>query len=327
MPQVLLVLGDGPLTPFALAWAREAGLDALLLAPGHSPHRRLAHEFHPLDLGESAAALALARRCAREGRLAGALASQRRALPLLAELAEIAPAMLSPRHAHQECARLSRSLLAPLGLATTSEDAHAPAFEVLGSLRDGSYARGCVVERSGDALVTFLPAALGSDEALALEERTAAAARALGLTQGPVQATWQRTAAGEFALVELVPAWLAAHAATHAARLALGKSPLQAWFAHLADAGGPFDEMPARPRAAIGLTTLAGRLPEELGDLGPVRRLPGVLELVREPAPEAPRLAARLTLLVEGRDRSELESRLRRARAALEARIACKLAA
>lgn len=323
MPHVLLVLGDGPLTPHALAWAREAGLDALLLAPGNSPHRRLAHEFHPLDLGESAAALALARRCAREGRLAGVLASQRRALPLLAELAEIAPAVLSPRHAHQESARLPRARLAPLGIATAAEDAHAPLFEVLGSLRGASYARGCVVERSGDAQATYLPAALSDSEALALEERTALAATTLGLVEGPVQATWQRSGL-DFALVELVPAWLAAHAATHAARLALGKSPLQAWFAHLAGAGGPFDEMPAHPGHAIGFTTLAGRLPEELGDLGPVRRLPGVLELVREPAPEAPRHPARLTLLVEGRDRPELETRLRRARAALEERLACK---
>lgn len=323
MPHVLLVLGDGPLTPFALTWAREAGLDALLLAPGHSPHRRLAHEFHPLDLGESAAALALARRYAREGRLASVLAAQRRALPLLAELAEIAPGVLSPRHAHQELTRLPRARLAPLGITTAAENPHEPAFEVLGSLRAGSYARALMVERSGEAQATFLPAALTGAEALVLEQRTAAAATALGLVEGPVQATWQRVGL-DFALVELVPAWLAADAATHAARHALGKSPLQAWFAHLAGAGGPFDEMPTHPRAAIGFTSLAGRLPAELGDLGPVRRLAGVLEIVREAAPGAPRHPARLTLLVEGRDRPELESRLRRARAALEERIACK---
>lgn len=326
MSKVLLVLGDGPLAPFALAWAREAGLEALLLAPGKSPCRRLAHEFHPLDLGESAPALALARRFARDGRLAGVLASQRRSVPLLGELAEIAPGILSPRRAHQHAAHLPRELLAPLSITTAAEDVHASAFEVLGSLRGGRYSRGCVAERSADSGATFMPAALDGRESLALEERTERAALALGLVEGPVQATWQRSGA-DFALVELVPAWLAAQAATHGARLALGKSPLQAWFAHLADAGGPFDEMPARARAAIGFTSLSGRLPAELGDLGPVRRLAGVLEIVREPAPEAPRHPARLTLLVEGRDRPELESRLRRARAALEARIACKLAA
>jgi hypothetical protein len=323
MSKVLLVLGDGPVAPFALAWAREAGLETLFLAPSASPARRLAHEFHPLDIGESAPALALVRRLSSGRHLRGVLAASRRALPLLAQLAEAAPEVLSSRRAHQHAASLPRELLAPAGIATAAEDAQAPHFDVLASLRDGQLARGCVVERAPEIELAYLPAALAPAETLALEQRTALAVQALGLTQGPVQATWQRSSDG-FALIEVLPTWLASHALTHGARLAHGKSPLQAWCAHLADAGGPFDEVPARTRAAIGLATLAGRLPEELGDLGPVRRLAGVLELVRECTSENPRRPTRLTLVVEGRDRSELEHRLRRARAALEERIACK---
>lgn len=326
MSKVLLVLGDGPLAPFALTWAREAGLDALFLAPGTSPARRLAHEFHPLDLGASAPAVALVRRLASDGRLRGVLAASRRALPLLAELAEAVPEVLSARRAHQNSAHLPRELLSAAGIVSAGEDRRAAHFDVLGWLGAGEFARGCVGERAPEGEFTFLPAALSPAEKLTLEQHTARAATALGLTHGPVQAAWQRTRTG-FALVELVPTWLAAHALTHGARLAHGKSPLQAWCAHLADAGGPFDEVPERTRAAVGLVTLAGRLPEELGDLGPVRRLAGVVDVVRECTSESPRRPARLTLVVEGRDRSELEHRLRRARAALEERIACKLAA
>ena len=161
------------------------------------------------------------------------------------------------------------------------------------------------------------------------------AARALELVVGPVKADVVWCASGP-ALLELTPRFHGDVSTAHVTPLSHGKSPIQAWFATLADAGGPFDEMPARARRAAGWMAL---FPQEIGALSEVRgleaarRLPGVeaVTLIRPRGHEITRLTDNTAvcgfLWATGRDAAEVESRLRAARALIEVRTAWRSAA
>lgn len=337
MNHALLLLGGGTLATPALRWAREAGLRVILTdSDPHAPLRRAAHEFHliPSDSGEALAALA--RRLSKEGRLAGILATDPASLAPLASVSEVAK--LLPPRATLERLRdpaATRVFLGDQDLAVgepTGEDQ--PLLDVFAFFRDGAFVPAGIAERrtpSNGDVVSLQPGELtpeGARSAYVLVER---AARALGFEQGPLQATLLERA-GEPTLVALHPGFADFLGATRVAQLVYGKSPLQAWFAHLAGSGGPFDEVLLEPRTGAGWLAIA---PQRAGLFAGIdgtaqaRALPGFVDLwIDEPgrqlvSPELPQRPLGY-LWVEGHDRAELEERLIAARARLEPRVAVR---
>jgi len=337
MTQALLVLGGDAFTAPVLRWAREAGLETVLADPDpHAPLRRAADEFHPIPPDDAEAHVALARRIAKTRRLAGVHAGAS-AFALLDTLSEALPEVLAPRRALERL-RLgpeARALLAERGLALAgAADTDDIALDVFAYFRDGAFVPAGIARRrrlaSGDTC-SLQPSGLGHDAERALYVRVERAARTLGFERGPLQATLVECE-GTPALRALFPGFADALGATHVARLARGKSPLQAWLAHLAGAGGPFDEVALEPRAAAGWLALA---PERAGrfagvdGIGRARALAGVVDLwFEEPGRElgSPEIETRPLGYVwaEAHDQEELEERLRAARAALEVRVACR---
>ncbi len=338
MSHALLVLGGGAFVAPVLRWAREAGLEAVLTdADPKTPLRRLAAQFHPIPNDDAEALAALTRRLVKSAQLVGIHAADPRALARLAPLAEAAPRLLPSR------AVLERMLdpagthacLSQRGIALAErEPGAARELDVFAFFRDGAFVPAGIALRrpcaNGDTW-SVQPSGLApalERAAYVLVER---AARALGFERGPLQACLAPTESG-LALVALHPGYLDALGATHVARLARARSPLQAWFAHLAGAGGPFDEVALESRAAAGWLALA---PERAGRFGGVdgqdraRAVAGVADLwIEEPGRElgSPEVETRPLGYVwaEAHDPEELEERLRTARAALEVRVACR---
>lgn len=335
MSAVLLVLGGGALAAPALRWAREAGLDTVLADPDpHAVLRRAAHEFHLIPEGTREAHAALARRLARTRRLAGVLATTRAAFALLPGLSESVPGLYPSRAALERLRSPdeTRTFLASKGLPVCAERPEgADALDLFAFFRDGAFVPGGAARRSllasGDEC-SLQPTGLAPERehaAYALLER---AARAAGLTHGPLQGTLIEHD-GALALHQLWPGFADLVGAAQVARLALGKSVLQAWFAHLAGAGGPFDELALTARAAAGWLAVA---PERAGlfagldGVASARALPGVVGLWSD---EPGRMLASPELAqpplgyvwVEGRDCAEVAARLQAARAALTPRM------
>jgi len=337
MSSTLLVLGGGALSVPVLRWAREAGLGVYLADPDpRAPGRRLAHEFQALPSDDAAAHAAFLRHGASDS-LAGVLATERRALPLLARLAELAPEALPARRALELVAtpEVLRSALAQRGFTVADEtEGLESVLDVFAFFRDGAFAPGGIAARTVGARGTqrsLQPSGLSAEDEFAAHRLAERAGRALGFERGPLQVTLARRP-GELVLVAVQPAFLDLLGAGHVAQLARGKSPLQAWFAHLAGAGGPFDEVARETRGAAGwLALFAERagLFAGLDGLARARALPGVAgvlsaepgrvlaspELEREPLAH---------VWATAHDREELAERLDAARAVLEVRFASR---
>jgi hypothetical protein len=337
MPSSLLVLGGGHFALPLLGWAREAGLETLLIDSNpRAGARRGAHSFQAIPADDAAAHVALARRMAEEARARGGrlavLVAEPRLAALLPQISEVVPGAL-PRRAGLQRALVgehARSFLAERGFAV--DVAGDAALELFAFFRDGAFVPAGSAHRtrlaSGD-VQSLQPSPLAPARlraAFVLFER---AARALALECGPLQATLVENGTG-FALSGIAPGFSDLLGASHVARLAYGKSPLQAWFAHLAGAGGPFDEPATAARAAAGWLAVA---PPSSGIFAGVdhcaraRTLPGIAELwVEEPGRtlgaigDAGRPLAHL--VATGESPEAVESRLAAARATLSVRVA-----
>jgi hypothetical protein len=343
MSTALLVLGGSALAGPALRWAREAGLRVILVDPDvRAPARRAAHEFQPLPHDDVAAHVALVRRLGSGDQgpldgLRGVLATEPRTVALLAPLAEALPGVLPPRRAlerlHSE--EETRAALGACGVPVSGPDpSGGRELDLLGYFRDGVFVPGGLAARralaSGD-VVSVQPSGLAPERARAAHQLAARAARALGVERGLVQVTLCATEE-ELRVVRLLPALLDLTGALHVAPLAYGKSPLQAWLAHLAGAGGPFDEPVLEPRAHAGWLALACTRAGVFAGVDGVARaraVPGLVDLwLEEPGREIAPLGRETRplgyLWAEGHAAEELEERLRRARAALEVRVACR---
>lgn len=341
MSHALLVLGGGAFVAPVLRWAREAGLEAVLVdADPKTPLRRLAAQFHPIPDDDAEALTALTRRLVKSGSLVGIHAADPRALARLAALAEAAPQLLPPRDVLQRMLVPAdlRAHLAQRGIALAEREPGAEReLDVFAFFRDGAFVPAGIALRrthaNGD-ISSVQPSGLAAALELAIYVQVERAARALGFERGPLQATLSHggQAGSSPTLVALHPGYRDALGASHVARLARARSPLQAWFAHLAGAGGPFDEVALEPRAAAGWLALA---PERAGRFGGIdgvtraRAVPGVVDLwIEEPGRElgSPEVETRPLAYVwaEAHDPEELEERLRAARAALEVRVACR---
>lgn len=208
-------------------------------------------------------------------------------------------------------------------------------LDVNAFFRDGSFRPAGILDRRFSPEPCCVPV-WGAQPSTASREEEAAVyrlveegARALGLDQGPVKADVVLTEDGP-ALLEMAPRFHGDVSTAWVSKLAWGKSPIQAWFATLADAGGPFDEMPARPERVAGWMAL---LPEHPGELVAVegveraRRSPGVADVLvlRNRGHVVETLGDNRAvcgfLWAEARDHEELEERLRRAAALVQIRM------
>lgn len=208
-------------------------------------------------------------------------------------------------------------------------------LDVNAFFRDGAFRPAGILDRHFSAEPHCVPvwgaqpSTASPEEERAVYELVEAGARALGILDGPLKADVVLTADGP-ALLEMAPRFHGDVSSAWVSRLAYGKSPIQAWFATLAGAGGPFDEMPPRAERVAGWMAL---LPEQPGVLQGfegverARRAPGIAEvlLLRGPGHTIETLGDNRAvcgfLWAEGRDHRELEERLRRARALVQVRM------
>ncbi len=335
MSSTLLVIGGGAQAAPALRWAREAGLCTVLADPDpHAPARRAAQEFHSIPARDAEAYAALACRTAKNGRLAGLLVTEPSRFALLPHLSDALPGLLPPRSTleHLSSPERTREFLRGAGFAVCATAPERIRLDLFAFFRDGAFVPGGIAARrtlAHGAVASMQPSGLQPERehgAYVLAER---AARALGLERGPLQVELVETDT-DLALVRLHPGFADLLGATHIARLAYGKSPLQAWFAHLAGAGGPFDELELTPRATAGwLSLLSERsgLFAGVDGLTRARAVPGLVDLwIEEPGRECavgefePRPLG--FLWAEAPDPAQLVERLLAARAALEVCVA-----
>jgi hypothetical protein len=335
MGPTLLVFGGGAHAAPALRWAREAGLHTILAdSDTHAPARRAAQEFHSIPARDAEAHAALARRTAKTSRLAGVLVGEPSRFALLSKVTPAVPGLLPARPALERLSspERTREFLRGAGFPVCEAAPERQRLDLFAFFRDEAFVPGGIAARRAlarGAIASVQPCGLQLERergAYVLAER---AARALGLERGLLQVELAETD-GELALVGLQPGFADLVGATHVARLAYGKSPLQAWLAHLAGAGGPFDELALAPRAAAGWLAL---LPERSGlfagvdGLSRARAVPGLVDLwVEEPgrecAPGASEPRPLGYLWAEAPDPAQLVERLLAARAALDVRVA-----
>jgi hypothetical protein len=147
-----------------------------------------------------------------------------------------------------------RSYLSARGIRCSAAHPNARHFHVSAFFREGDFVRGGIVEafcpQAEEPEFNFqghLEIPLENQLYDALEN----AARELELDAGPLVGVFLMEAQGP-ALVSICPCFDDALKSSYLAPLALGKSPIQAWFAALAQAGGPFDSMPHRPFQCAG---------------------------------------------------------------------------
>jgi len=337
MRSSLLVLGGGPFALPLLTWAREAGLEATLVDPEtRAAARRAAQAFERIPLDDAPAHAALARRLharalERGGRLAGVVATEERHLALLPAVSEAVPGCLARRAVLERLSapERARALLGERGFAVAE-----PAPESLtvhAFFRDGGFVPCGLARRttlaSGDVLC-LAPSELAPAAARAALVAVERAARAVGLEQGLLEARLVPAGSG-FAFTALAPAFTDLLGAAQVARLAYGKSPLQAWLAHLAGVGGPFDEPSTSARGAAGWLAVAAPARGIFAGIEHVSRAraQGLADLwVDEPGrtlgPSGERARPLAYLWAAADDARTLEARLAAARAALSVRVA-----
>lgn len=329
MQPTLLVIGGGTQVLPALRWAREAGLHAVLAdRDPRAPARRAAEEFHSIPPGDADAHAALAQRSARNGPLVGFLLGEPGGFALLPRLSAAVPGLLPAPAALERIACPSRTgeFLRSAGFSVCAAAPEYARFDVFAFFRDGAFVPGGIAARrtlARGAVASVQPSGLAPEYVLA--ER---AARALGIERGLLQVELAETPT-ELALVGLQAGYSDLLGATHVARLAYGKSPLQAWLAHLAGAGGPFDEPRLGSSAAAGWLSVhseRGGLFAGVEGQSRARAVPGLVDLwIEEPGRRCagesePRPLG--YLWAEARDAAQLVERLLAARAALDVRVA-----
>ena len=147
------------------------------------------------------------------------------------------------------------------------------------------------------------------------------AVRAAGLHCGPVKADLVWTGDGP-RLLDVAARFQDEATSVHTSPLVYGKSPVQAWLATLADAGGPFDTMPTEPREAAGWAAILAPRPGTLAAIRGVEAARGMdgiedVTLVRRPGDVIRDLGDESAVVAyvwaRGWDAAEVQTRLRRA--------------
>jgi len=335
MHSTLILIGGSELQLAALRWAREAGLQVVCTDENeNAPARTSAARFENLAPEDIAGHLELARSLAKTGAILGAYSSSDRGLATVAAIGEAVGLKTPTREATEATLdpELARETWNAAGIPCDDVRAEC-CLEVNGFFRDGSFQPAGIFERGsfggvgGGLAWGWQPCALESDDTRRVYELLERGARALHVEEGPVMGI---VTLGNFRLLALRPRFHEDARTSHVSPIVYGKSPLQAWFAHLADAGGPFDEMALEPACCGGWLAI---LPEHSGrfqgieGLDQARRMPGIVDVIlRRPPFTVTGLTDERSvcgyLWAEGRSRSEVEYRLRSARAALSVNIA-----
>ena len=340
MHSTLILIGGGELQLATLRWAREAGLEVVCTDESSAaPGRTTATRFEVLAPEDVEGHLALARSLAERGSVAGAYAGSDRGLVAVAAIGEA----LGTPTASVEATRLAldndraRAVLREAGLACDEVIAEC-CLEVNGFFRDGAFQPAGILERGsfggvgGGVAWGWQPCELEPAGERIAYERLERSARTLGIDRGPAMGIFTL---GEMRVMAVRPRFHEDARTAHTSAIAYGKSPLQAWFAHLVDAGGPFDAMDLVPRTHAGWLAV---LPEHEGvfegieGMDRARRMPGIVDVVaRRGSFEIEDVKDERSvcgyLWAEGRSKSEVEYRLRSARALLDVKIAWPSAA
>ncbi len=332
MGNALVYIGANELDLPGIRWAREAGLEVHVTDPDEqAAGRRLADRFHALAPRDAEGHLALAEKLGK--RLAGAYTSSDDGLETVALIGEASGIPATPR-------AVVRASLAPKTPSSSSalvrggrKTRH---LDVNAFFRDGVFVPAGIGESfflpsSPEPTRDWgcVPASLNpgeSDEIYDLCERSA---RSIGITIGPVMAQVISSPAG-LALRSLKPRFQSNFVTACTTPLCYGKSPIQAWFATLAGAGGPFDAMPLVPERAAGwiaIHALQDGLLRGLEGGERARLVPGFERLtrVKRPGASVGRKSYETSLIAFlwacGENPSEVEERLRRARSCLEVKV------
>ncbi|HED66721.1 MAG TPA: hypothetical protein ENJ09_14345 [Planctomycetes bacterium] len=270
------------------AWAREAGVDLSDGSPRRPPSSlpRFVWAQDPRSSVEAA-------RIAREWGVPGNDPEAVRCALDTAERAEV---------------------LRQSGLPIVAADVRGSRFELDAFFRpDGSFVPCGVMAPAGsreDSLADgAMPSGLTAEDERALFSLMESAARRLGLEHGPLGAHAVLGPDGP-ALIELLPAFRGELQTCRITPIVHGRSPVQAWFASLAEAGGPFDLLPPAGDETLVFRSL-GDATRPSPPAGGLRSMtPGrgiqVMELTGTGEP-------RWVLTTSGWDRAEARERLARA--------------
>ncbi|MAB81444.1 MAG: hypothetical protein CMJ89_19055 [Planctomycetes bacterium] len=335
MHGTLILIGGGALHHHAPHWARAAGMKVVCTdEDARAPARPGVDLFHALAAEDVDGHVDLANTLSRTSSFVAAYSSSDRGLRSMAAIGE------ATGHSTVSLVGVERALDGPTAHATWRKNAIPcdermveNCLEVNGFFRDGSFQPAGIFERGsfegngGGVAWGWQPSSLKENEVRPVYELLESGARALGIEVGPVMGT---VTLGEPHLLALRPRFHEDVRTAYVSPLVYGKSPLQAWFAHLLDAGGPFDEMPLAPQRCAGWLAI---LPEHEGTfcgiegMDQARRLPGIAGLVcgRHPFEITDLFDERAVcgyLWAGGRSKVEVEHRLRSARAALRVNIA-----
>jgi hypothetical protein len=342
MPNVLLYLGGNELQLAALRFAREAGLEVVVVDPDpRAAARRYADRSATHAPGDVEGVARLARELGKH--LVAACATSDAWLPAAAAAHEAAELPGASRALLRRLADPGRTLalLRELGVrAASSPEGAAGARTVVveGFFREGAYVPGGIGERFGISVASpagergSVPAEIDDRERVELHALAERGARALEVDHGPLSAR-ARKARNGWELLSLVPRFDCGAFTAHATAFAYGKSPLQAWFAALAGSGGPFDGMPPGPRRAAGWLAVraasAGVL-RSLEGAERARSLPGcerILRLLPAGSTLRPTDGERAWVALafaSGKDAPEVEERLSRIRSRMEVKLECR---
>ncbi len=347
MSNALLYFGANELQLAALRFAREAGLEVVVVDEDpHSSGRRYADRFETLTSTDLDPVAHVARSLGR--RLVGVSPSSDAWLAAATVAQEVAGLPGRSRATAEILADRHRTLALwrERGIPVAQDEHASPGtrtFSVEGFFHDEVYVPGGAGERFDVSAANpagirgSIPAEIGAVlESLhgpeSLYEIVEQGARALGIAAGPVCARVRHTPQGP-ELLALSPRFDCGPFTAHATAFAYGKSPLQAWFAALAGAGGPFDVMPDRPERSAGWLALpATREGVLIGIEGAdrARALPGCERILRL-LPLGTKL--RVTddergwvalAFASGKDAREVEERLARIRSRLEVKVECR---
>ena len=332
MKRALLHLDTEPIDARTLRWAHEAGLT--VIATGRS-QKGLEHahidRFQELEPQDQTGLLNFASQLDSDSlKLVGAFSSQPGNSARVAELSHrLGLAVPSPEALRRAANAVSLAAeLKALGLPHKQASELSPRARQVRAqayFRDGDFVRGGLQELiSSDSqgetfgFLGHLEAAL-EDELYALVEN---AARALALDAGPITADLALDAQAQ-QLVGLRPGFDDSLMGSYLAPLALGKSPIQAWFAALAEAGGPFDAMPQRTLCCAGRMLVRAEMNGTFGELNGLERvrtrqgIEGARALVRTGSPILPGTAVAVIWAV-GDDALQVRGRLQQASRYLE---------
>ena len=210
-------------------------------------------------------------------------------------------------------------------------------LEVNGFFRDGAFQPAGIFERGsfggigGGVAWGWQPCAVEDTDTRKVYELLESGARALDIEAGPVMGI---ITLGEHRLLAVRPRFHEDARTAYVSPIVYGKSPLQSWFAHLVDAGGPFDEMPLSPKRCGGWLAILpdheGRF-EGIEGMDRARRMPGIRDVIARRPFDVHDLKSEASvcgfLWAEGSSKSEVEYRLRSARSALEVEITWPTAA